>query len=48
MSADEIMELVQLVEAMCPIIMQDLNLMTEADLMGTLTWLRHRRKEIAP
>jgi len=45
MSASDMLELVQLAEALYPIILLDLPLMTEADLLGTLTWLRHKAKE---
>jgi len=42
------LELVQLAETLCPVILLDLPSMTETDLLGTLTWLRQRLKEIAP
>jgi len=45
MTSDDMIELVQLATAICPIILQDLHLMTSTDLEGALLYLRNRAKE---
>jgi len=47
MTVSNWLELVQLAELLCPVILMDLPLMLEADAYGTLLWLRHR-KELQP
>jgi len=47
-STNEMLELVQLAEVLYPVILLDLPYMTEADLLGTLVWLRHKIKGVAP
>ena len=44
MSRNDWLELVQLAEAQCPVIVVDLPLLSDADAAGVLRWLRRKAR----